>query len=69
MSILIHHNWNNGQYLVSNVQYCRNPIDHYKLEVKALEPKNQKRIYDKQIIDLDFGDTPVKLKEELFRCI
>ena len=50
------------------VQYNRNPID-FKLGVKTLEPKNHKRIYerleedDRQIIDLEFGETAEKLKE------
>ena len=57
--------------ILSNViNYCKhnkNPVDYYKLDVKGLEPKNHKRMYDKlekdgrQVMYLDFGDTPEKL--------
>ena len=48
------------------VQYYRNATDCYKLDIKALEPKYHKRIYERieedgQFINLDFGDTPEKV--------
>ena len=62
--------WSLPSNIVNCVQYDRNPRDYYNLEVKALEQKNHRKIYyrlkeeDKQIIELYFGDTPDKLKEE-----
>ena len=56
--------------VVNYVQYDRNPRDFYTLEVKVLDQKNHRIIYDKlkeedrQVKDTDFGDTPDKLKGE-----
>ena len=50
---------------INYVQNIKNPTDCYKLDVKALKPKNQKRIYkclaeeDRQVI-LELGKTPIK---------
>ena len=52
------------------IQYNRNPRDYFKLDFKALEQKNHRKLYnrlkeeDRQFIELDFGDTPVRLKGE-----
>ena len=52
------------------VQYDRNSRHNYNLELKALEQKNHRKIYDRlkeeerQVIELDFGDTSNKLKKE-----
>ena len=49
-------------------QCNRNPIDYYKLDIKALESKCYRRIYqrleeeDRQIIDFEFGERPEKIK-------
>ena len=62
--------WSILSNIVNYVQYNRNPRDYYSLEVKALEQKNHRNIYDRlkeedrQVIELDFGDTPDKLKGE-----
>ena len=62
--------WSILSNVINYVQYNRNPIDYYKLDVRALELKNHRKIYDwleeedRQVIELDFGNTPDKLKEE-----
>ena len=54
--------------VVNYVQYDRNPKDFRTLDVKALDQKNHRKIYDRlkkedrQVIEIDFGDTPDKLK-------
>ena len=56
--------WSILSNVINYVQYNRSHIDYFKLEVKALEPKNHKRIYehleqeDRDIIGLEFGETP-----------
>ena len=56
--------------IVHYVQYDRNPRDYYNLEVKALKQKNHRKIHnrlqeeDKAVTELDFGNTPDKLKGE-----
>ena len=53
---------------VNNVQYDRHPKDFYDLDVKTIDQKNHKKIYDifkeeeRQILELDFVDTPEKLR-------
>ena len=61
--------WSIPSNVINYVQYNRNLRDYYKLDGKALEPKNHKKISDRlkedrQVIKLDFGDTPDKLKGE-----
>ena len=52
------------------VQYNRIPRDYFKLNIKTLELKNHRKIYDRlreedrQVIELDSGNTPDKLKGE-----
>ena len=56
--------------VINDVQYYRNPRDNYKFQIKALEPKNHRKLYDRlkeevrQVIELDFGTTPDILKGE-----
>ena len=65
--MLIHHKWNSGQCLVviNFVQYNKNPRNYYKLDVKALELKKHRKIYDRlkeedrQIIGIAFGNSTV----------
>ena len=51
------------------MQYNRNPVDHYKLDARTLKSKYHKEMYsklledDRQVIDLNFGYTPKKLKK------
>ena len=49
-SILIHHKWNNGQYLgmLNYVQYNRNTIDYYKLDIRTIDPKCRKEYITNQ---------------------
>ena len=50
-----------------------NPKNFYDLDVKALDQKNHRKIYDRlededrQVLELDFGDNPDKLQEYLVR--
>ena len=69
----MHQKWNSGKYLVMFVNYVqnnRNPRDVYNLDVKAIDKKNHRKIYDKlkeedrQFMELHFGDTLDKLKGE-----
>ena len=56
--------------IVKYIHYDRNPRDYYNLKFKLLEQKNHRKIYDRlkekdrQVIELDFGDTSDKLKGE-----
>ena len=56
--------------VINYVQYNRNPVGYYELDIRALEPKSHKRIYewleedDRQIIDLEFGKTLKTFREE-----
>ena len=56
--------------VINYVQYDRNCIDYYKFDIRALKPKNHKRIHHKleehnrQVINLDFGVSPENLKGE-----
>ena len=62
--------WSKLSNVVNYVQYDRNPGDFYNLDVKALDQKNHRMIYerlkeeDRQVIEIDFGDTRDKLKGE-----
>ena len=62
--------WSILSNIVNYVQYARNPRDFYNLDVKAIDHKNHKKIYerlqeDRQVIEIDFSHTPDKLKEYL----
>ena len=52
------------------VKYYRNPRDFYNSEVKAIDQKYHRKIYDRfkendrQVIEFDFGNNPDKLKGE-----
>ena len=39
--------WSTLSNVINYVQYNRNPVDYYKLDIKALEPKNPIGIYKK----------------------
>ena len=53
---------------VNYVQYGRNPNIFHELNVKALDQKKHRLMYDKlkddkrQTLDIDFGDSPDKLR-------
>ena len=54
--------------IVNYVQYDRHPKNFYDLSIKTVDSKSHKKIYNKvekrQILKLDFGNTPEKLKGE-----
>ena len=56
---------------VNHVQYNRHPKCYYDLDIKDLDLKGHKKIYNKeekrQMLDLDFGNTPEKNKRRIFR--
>ena len=62
--------WSVLSNVINYIQYNRNPRDYFKLDIKELEQKNQKKLYDKlkeedrQYIELDFGNIPHELKGE-----
>ena len=53
--------------IVKCVQCDRNPKIFYELDVKSVDQKNHRKIYDvlkekdRQILELDFGDNPARL--------
>ena len=52
------------------IQYDRHPRNFYDLDINTIDQKSLKKIYDKfkeeerQILELDFGNTPEKLRED-----
>ena len=62
--------WSILSNVVNYVQYDRNPRDFYNLDVQAIDQKNHRKLNDRlkeedrQVIELDFGDTLDKLKVE-----
>ena len=54
--------------VVNYVQYDRYPKKFYDLNLKATDQKGYKKIFnkeeEKQMLELDFDDTPEKLKGE-----
>ena len=53
---------------VNYVQYKRHPKYFYKLDIRAVDQRRLSKIYikdeERQILELDFGNTPEKLKGE-----
>ena len=53
--------------VVNYVQYDRNHKNVYDSDVKAIDQKNRRKMYDRlkdedgQILELDFGENPDKL--------
>ena len=62
--------WSILSNIVKYVQYDRNPKMFYELNVKAIDQKNHRKMYDKlkdddrQILELNYGDNPDKLRGE-----
>ena len=60
--------WSVLSNVVNYVQYNRHFKNFYNLDIKAREQKNHKKIHNKeeerQMLKLDFGDTPEKLVGE-----
>ena len=59
--------WSVLSNVMSYIQYNRNPRDYSKLDIKAIEQKIHRKMYnrlkeeDRWYIVLDFGNTPDKL--------
>ena len=60
--------WSILSNVVNYVQYDRHPKNFYNLDFKAIDQKNHKKIHNKeeerQMLELDFGNTSEKLKGE-----
>ena len=60
--------WSILSNVVNYVQYDRHPKNFYDLDVKTIDHKSHKKIDGKfkeenrQILELDFGNTPEKLR-------
>ena len=54
--------------IVNYIQYGRHPENYYDLDIKPKDSRSHKKVFNKerkgQMLDLDFGYTPGKLKEE-----
>ena len=54
--------------VVNYIQYDRHPKNFYTLDIRAVDQKSHKKIYNKeeerQILELDFSNTPEKFKGE-----
>ena len=52
--------WSILNIVINYVQYKGNTIDYFKLDIKALEAKNQRKMYDRlkeadrQVVEFDF---------------
>ena len=62
--------WSIRSNTVNCVQYDRHPKNFYDLDIKIIDQKNHRKIYDRfkeedrQILELDHGDFPEKLRED-----
>ena len=62
--------WSILSNVVNYVQYNRNPKNFYHLDIRAIDQKSHRKIYerlkneDRQILDLDLSDNPDKLRGE-----
>ena len=60
--------WSILSNIVNYIQYDRHPKNFYDLVIKAVDQKSHKQICnkeeEKQVLELDFIDTPEKLKGE-----
>ena len=58
--------WSILSNVVNYVQYNRHPKDFCNLDIRAVDQNRHEKLYNKeeerQILELDFGDTPEKLK-------
>ena len=56
--------------VVSSTEYDKNPKNFYDLDVKTVDQKGHRKIYkrlkeeDRHILELDFGNTPDKFRQE-----
>ena len=60
--------WSILSSVVNYIQYNRHPEDFHNLDIRVVDENRHKKIYNKeekrQILELDFDDTPEKLKGE-----
>ena len=60
--------WSILSNMINYLQYDGHPKNVYNLDIKTIDKKSHKKIYNKeeerQVLDLDFGDMPEKLKGE-----
>ena len=60
--------WSMLSNVVNYVQYDRHPRNFYDSDIKTVDQKSQKKMYDKeeerQILELYFGSTLEKLRED-----
>ena len=62
--------WSILSNIVNYVHYDRNPKNFYDLDVKAVDQKDHRKIYDRlkdedrQVLELDFCNNPDKLQGE-----
>ena len=61
--------WSILSNVVNYVQYNRHPKNFHNLNIRAVNKEKYKRkpnieSEERQMLELDFGDIPVKLKEE-----
>ena len=60
--------WSILSNIVSYLQYDRNPMNFHNSDIMAVDQKRCKKRYNKeeerQKLELDFGDTPQKIKGE-----
>ena len=59
--------WSILSNVINYVQLNGNPRDYFKVDIKVLEEKDDRKMHDRlkedrQVIELDFGNTPDKLK-------
>ena len=61
--------WSILSNVVNYIQHCRHPKKFYNLNIRAMNKEKCKgnsniEEEERQMLELDFGDTPEKLKEE-----
>ena len=60
--------WSILNNMINYIQYDRHPRNYYNLNIKTIDQKSQKKIYNKeeerQVLELDFGNTPKMLNGE-----
>ena len=62
--------WSICSNIVNYVQYDGHPRNFYDLDIKTIDQKSHRKIYDRfkeedrQILELDYSNTPEKLRED-----
>ena len=63
--------WSILSNVVNYVQYDRNPKNFYDLDIKDIDEKSHRKMYDRfkdedrRILKLDFGTNPDKLRGDI----